>query len=153
MKIRPGIKLIKEIEGYGNPIVKGDRFEAVSKYYYNKGEPILFDTLWHKPIPEIHNTNGKDVIGWQKIETFKSNIIYDHNGWLERQSGLLPGIYYSVIGMKTMGYRFVSIAPHFLSDSIQDGQSIKKGSVIKVEIFLMRIFPKNQHSETESSSK
>jgi hypothetical protein len=141
MKIRPGIKLIKEIEGHGSPILKGDRFEAVYKYYYNKGDPILFDTMWHKLIPEIQNVDGKDVIGWQKPEMIKSNTIYEHHGWLERQSGVLPGIYYSLMGMKTMGYRFVSIAPHFLSDSIHDGQLIKKNSVIKVEIFLMRIFP------------
>ncbi len=140
MKIRPGIKLIKEIEGYGDPIQKGDRFEAVYKHYYNKGEPILFDTFWHKLIPEIQTVEGKEVIGWQKSETFKSNTIYQHDGWLERQSEILPGIYYSLLGMKTMGYRFVAIAPHFMSDSIQDGQTIKKGSVIKVEIFLMRIF-------------
>ena len=142
MKIRPGIKLIKEIEGYGDSIAKGDCFEAVYKFYYNKDEPILRNVCWHKPIPEIQNIEGKDVIGWQKPEMKKSNTSYEHNGWLERQSGLLPGIYYSLIGMKTMGYRFVSIAPHFMSDSLQDGQLIKKNSVIKVEIFLMRIFPK-----------
>ncbi|MGZ4974355.1 MAG: hypothetical protein ACXWDN_16470 [Limisphaerales bacterium] len=142
MKIRPGIKLLKEIEGYGDPILKGDRFEAVYKYYYNKGEPILFDTFWHKPIPEIQTVDGKDVIGWLKIETFKSNTVYQHGGWLERQSEIAPGLYYSLLGMKTMGYRFVAIAPHFMSDSWADGKLVKKGSVIKVEIFLMRIFPK-----------
>lgn len=147
MKIRPGIKLIREIEGYGAPIVKGDRFEAVYKHFYNKGDPILSDTCWHKPIPEIQNLNGKDVIGWLKPEMIKSNVVYDHGGWLERQSGLLPGIYYSVIGMKTMGYRFVSIAPHFMSDSLSDGQFIKKGSIIKVEIFLMRILPQTRNEQ------
>ena len=141
MKIRPGIKLICEIEGYGDPIRQGDRFEAVYKYYYNKGDPILFDTCWHKPIPEIQTVDGKDVIGWQKPEMIKSNVIYDHGGWLERKSDLPPGIYYSVMGMKTMGYRYVAIAPHFMSDSIHDGKLIKKGSIIKMEIFLMRIFP------------
>jgi len=140
MKIRPGIKLIKEIEGHGDPLLKGDRFEAVYKFYYNKGEPILFDTSWHKPIPEIQLVDGKEVIGWQMPEKVKSHIIYEHEGWLERKSDLLPGIYYSLLGMKSMGYRFVSIAPHFLSDSLCDGQKIKKGSIIKLEVFLIRIF-------------
>lgn len=142
MKIRPGIKLLKEIAGHGDPLLKGDRFEAVYKFYYNKGEPIRFDTCWHKPIPEIQQIDGREVIGWQPSETVKSHIIYEHDGWLERKSDLLPGIYYSVMGMKTMGHRHVAIAPHFLSDSLQDGQLIKQGSVIKLEIFLIRIFPK-----------
>ena len=141
MKIRPGIKLLKEIVGYGDPIVKGDRFEAVYKYYRNKGEPIIFDTCWHKPIPELQSVGGKDVIGWQKPQMIKSNIVYDHSGWLERQSDLLPGIYYTMIGMRTMGYRFVSIAPHFFSDSMQGDEHFPKGSITKVGIFLMRIFP------------
>jgi hypothetical protein len=111
MKIRPGIKIIKEIEGYGNPILKGDRFEAVYKFYDNKGDPILFDTCWHRPILEIQSVDVKNVIGWQKPEMIKSNIVCEYNGWLERKSDLLPGIYYSVMGMKTMGFRFVSIAP------------------------------------------
>lgn len=139
MKLRPGIKLLKEIEGYGDPLLKGDRFEAVYKFYYNKGEPLQFDTFWHKPIPEIQLVDGKETIGWRSPEVIKSHIIYEHDGRLERKSDILPGIYYSLIGMKTMGYRFVSIAPHFLSDSLQDGKKIKKGSIIKLEIFLIRI--------------
>lgn len=141
MNIRPGIKLLKEIEGYGNPISIGDRYDAVTKYFYNKGEPILFDTCWHKPIPEVIQVDGHDVIGWQPSVMMKTNTIYQHDGLLQRQSGLLPGVYYSLIGMKTMGYRFVSIAPHFFSDSLWDGVKIKKGSIVKVEIYLMKISP------------
>ena len=139
MNIRPGIKLLKEIEGYGDPIEKGDRFEAVYKFFYNKGDPILFDTCWHKPIPELVNVDGQDVIGWIPPQMVKTNVIYDHNGWLERQPGLIAGLYYSILGMKRMGYRHVKVAPHFMANSIFDGAKIKKESVIVVEIFLLEI--------------
>lgn len=142
MKIRPGIKLLKEIEGYGDPIAAGDRYDAVFKYYYNKGDPLVaFDTFLHPPIPEIVTVDGKDVIGWQQPQMVRSNTVYHNHSWLARQAELLPGLYYSLIGMCTMGYRFVSIAPHFMSDSIHDGVIIKKGSIIKVELFLIRIYP------------
>ncbi len=65
-----------------------------------KGDPILFDTCWHKPISEIQHVEGKDVIGWQKPAMSKSNIVYHYDGWLERQSDLLPGIYYSLSGVQ-----------------------------------------------------
>jgi hypothetical protein len=139
VNIRPGIKLLKEIEGYGDPIEKGDRFESVYKFFYNKGDPILFDTCWHKPIPELVKVDGQDVIGWIPPQMVKTNVVYDHNGWLERQSDLVVGLYYSLMGMRQMGYRHVKIAPHFMANSIFDAVQIKKESVIVVEIFLLLI--------------
>ena len=139
VNVRPGIKLLNEIVGYGDPIADGDRFEAVMKFYQNKGDPILFDWCNEKPIPEIKKIDGKEVIGWMHVETKKTNTIYHHNGCLTRQSDLIVGIYYSIIGMKEMGYRFVKIAPHFLSDSMVGVAGIKKGSIVKVEIFLLKV--------------
>lgn len=138
MNIRPGIKLLNEIEGYGDPIGKGDRFEAVYKYYRNKGEPIILNVVLHPPIPKIEEIDGECRISWMSPNVIKSNVIYDYSGWLTRQSGLPPGLYYSLLGMKRMGYRHVKIAPHFLSNSIFDDKAVKKNSVIKVEIFLIK---------------
>ena len=139
MKIRPGITLVKEIEGHGEPIAKGDRFEAVYKFFYNRGDPILFDTYWHKPIPKICEVEGIDVIGWEPPQKVQSNVVYDHSGWLERQFGLIVGIYYSMMGMKAMGYRRVKIAPPFFSDSVYPAIGIKKGSLVVVEIYLLKV--------------
>jgi len=139
MKVRPGITLLKEVVGYGDVAEKGDRFEAVYKFFYNKGDPILFNTCWHKPIPQLVTVDGKDVIGWGPMEMRQSNVVYQYDGWLARQSDLLPGIYYSVLGMKTMGYRHVKIAPHFMANSMGDGTPIKKGSIVKVEIYLIAV--------------
>jgi hypothetical protein len=144
MNIRPGINLLEEIEGFGLPIVKGDRFEAVYKFYYNRGDPIIFDTVHQKPIPMISVENGKKVIGWLPLDTIKSNTVYDFNGWLERQSDIIVGLYYSIIGMKTMGYRRVRIAPHFMAGSLKGCNGIKADSVIKIEIFLLKIIKSAQ---------
>ena len=45
MKIQAGIKVLKEIEGYGDPIKDSDYFDAVIKFYRNKGDPLEFDTV------------------------------------------------------------------------------------------------------------
>ena len=139
MKIRPGIKLIDEIEGYGKPIAKGDGFEAVYKFYRNKGDPLLFDVVNHKPIPRIHEENGIKKIGWMPMTAERTNVVYQYSGWLERQSEINVGIYYSLLGMKTMGYRKVRIAPHFFARSMAGYDGIKSDSVVWVEIFLMEI--------------
>jgi hypothetical protein len=125
MNIRPGIKLLQEIVGYGDPISKGDRFEAVYKYFHNKGDPIIFETHLQKAIPKIVDVDGKYVIAWDAPEIVRSNVSYEYNGWLERQSDLLPGIYYSLLGMRKSGFRSVRIAPHFFSHSLKGGIGVK----------------------------
>jgi hypothetical protein len=62
---------------------------------------------------------------------------------LARQADILPGIYYSILGMKTMGYRHVAIPPHLYAHSIHQIHGIDRESVIKMEVFLLRIFPKS----------
>ena len=141
MQIRPGIKLLDEIEGWGAPLSKGDGFEAVFKFYRNNGEPLLFDTCHQKPIPTIIHVGGQKQLSWTAPEIIKSNIIYDFYGCLTRSYGMYPGIYYSMLGMKTMGYRHVRIAPHFMARSMAKypGYAISENAVIKAEIFLIKI--------------
>lgn len=152
-KIRPGITLLAEIEGYGEPIVDGDRFEAVYKYYFNRGDPILFDTVLSKPLPTISQMDGQPVIGWEPPATIRSNVVYDHTGWLARQSDIIVGLYYSLLGMRTMGYRRVKIAPPYFSDSVHDAIGIKKGSVVQVELFLLKIVPSGGEARTKLEKK
>jgi hypothetical protein len=40
MKLRSGIELIMELEGYGDPIGDCGRFDAVLKFYLNRGDPL-----------------------------------------------------------------------------------------------------------------
>lgn len=59
-----------------------------------------------------------------------------NSGWLERQSEINVGIYYALVGMETMGYRKLRIAPHFFARSMAGHDGIKSESVICVGIFL-----------------
>jgi hypothetical protein len=145
MKIQAGIKLLSEIEGYGEPIQDSDRFDAVLKFYRNKGDPLEFDTILQDPIPYIVDLNGKPAIGWNAPKMHRSNVVYERYSWLARQGGLLPGVYYAILGMKTMGYRHVAIPPHLFAHSMHAVLAIDRESVIKLELFLMKIHPQLSH--------
>lgn len=63
IKIQAGIRLLGEIQGHGNPIQDSDRFDAVLKFYRNKGKPLIFDT-WRSRLtsvpPTMHQVCGID---------------------------------------------------------------------------------------------
>jgi hypothetical protein len=142
MKIQAGIKLLNEIEGYGNPIQDSDRFDAVLKFYRNKGDPLEFNTILQDSIPYVVELNGKPTIAWTAPKMHKSNIVFERYGWMARQGGVLPGIYYTLLGMRTMGYRHVAIPPHLYAHSMHEVFGIDRESVIRLEVFLMRVHPK-----------
>ncbi len=139
MKIQAGIKLLNEIEGYGDRIQDSDRFDAVLKFYRNKGDPLEFETILQDPIPYIVDLNGKPTIAWNAPKMHRSNVVYDRYRVLARQADVLPGIYYTILGMRTMGYRHVAIPPHLFAHSMHGVCGIDRESVIKLEVFLMRI--------------
>jgi hypothetical protein len=142
MKIQAGIRLLEEIEGYGNPIQDSDRFDAVLKFYRNRGDPLEFDTILQEPIPYVDNSTGKPVIAWNKPTMHRSHVVFERHCALARQSDLLPGIYYAILGMKTMGYRHVAVPPHLYAHSMHLIHGFDRESVIKLEIFLLRIHPR-----------
>ena len=143
MKIQAGIKLLNEIEGYGDPIQDSDRFDAVLKFFRNKGDPLEFETILQDPIPYIVDLNGKPTIAWNAPKMHRSNIVYERYRVLARQAEVLPGIYYTIMEMRTMGYRHVAIPPHLFAHSMHEVCGIDRESVIKLEAFLMRIHPKS----------
>ena len=143
MKIHAGIKLLNEIEGYGDPIGDSILFDAVLKFYRNKGDPLEFDTVLQDPIPYIAEQNGTPSISWGAPTMHRSNVVFERHRVLARQADLLPGIYYTILGMKTMGYRHVAIPPHLFAHSMHEVFGIDRESVIKLEVFLMKIYPRS----------
>jgi hypothetical protein len=139
MKIQAGIKLLNEIEGYGNSIQDSDQFDAVLKFYRNKGDPLEFDTILQDPIPYTTDLNGKPTIAWNAPKMHKSNVVYERHRVLARQADVPPGIYYTILGMRTMGYRQVAIPPHLFAHTMHQVCGIDRESVIKLEVFLIRI--------------
>jgi len=140
MKIQAGVKLLKEIEGYGNPIADSDRFNAVLKFYRNKGDPLEFDTLLQDPVPYINESDGAMRIAWSAAKLHRSHVVFERDAVLARQADMLPGIYYSILGMRTMGYRFVAIPPHLYAHTMHTVHGIERDSVIKLEVFLLKIY-------------
>jgi hypothetical protein len=139
MKIQAGVKLLREIEGYGEPIKDCDRFNAVLKFYRNKGEPLEFEAVLQEPVPYIDESGDTMRIAWGKPVMHRSNVVFERDRVLARQADVLPGIYYSILGMKTMGYRFVAIPPHLYSHSMHTVHGIERESLIKLEIYLLKI--------------
>ena len=109
------------------------------KFYRNQGDPLTFDTIIREPIPEITVVDGEEVISWGAPEMGKGNFVLEKNMVLAREADLLPGIYYSILGMREHGYRFVKIPPHLFAHSMYEVMGIEKESVIKLEIFLTAI--------------
>ena len=139
MKLRSGIKLIREIEGYGDPIRDCGRFDAVLKFYRNKGDALEFQTILQDPIPYISESADGPIIAWQPPKMHLSNTVFERDSWLARQADLLPGVYYSLLGMKCMGYRLVAIPPHLFAHSMHEALEIDRDSVVKMEAFLLRV--------------
>lgn len=141
MKIQAGIKLLKEIVGYGEPAQDSDHFDAVLKFYRNKGDPLEFDAILQDSIPYVTDVDGKPTIAWNAPVMHRSNVVYERYRVLARQADVLPGIYYTLLGMRTMGYRHVAIPPHLFAHSMHEVCGIDRKSVIKLEVFLIRIHP------------
>ena len=139
-KLRSGIKILNEIEGYGEPIRDRGRFDAVLKFYKNKGDPLEFNTILQDPIPYLIKDNETQQIGWHAPRTHLSNIVFEKYAWLARQADFIPGIYYSILGMKTMGFRHVVIPPHLFSRSMSPSFGLGIDSIVKVEIFIIKIW-------------
>lgn len=142
MKLQAGISLLKEIVGHGDPIKDCDRFDAVLKFYRNRGEPLEFETVLQEPTPFVADSEGRLVIAWSAPKMHKSNVVFERNRVLARQADILPGIYYSIMGMKLMGYRHVAIPPHLFAHTMHQVLGIDRESVIRLEVFLTMIYPK-----------
>ena len=105
MKLRSGIQLHAESEGYGEAIQDNDRYDAVLKFYRNKGDPLTMKTVHTEPIPKAVEHDGELRIEWDTPEMVESHIVVERNRSLSRGADLLPGIYYTLLGMRTGGFR------------------------------------------------
>ena len=142
VKIKAGIKLLKEIEGFGDPIRDSDRFNAVLKFYRNKGDPLEFDTILQEPVPYLDDSDGLMRIAWNAPKMHRSHIVVERDATLARQADLISGSYYTILGMRVMGHRFVALPPHLFARSMHGTHGIDRESVIKLEVFLSRIYPR-----------
>jgi len=136
MKLPSGIKLLAEIEGYGNPLEDNDRCDVVLKFYRNQGEPLLMRTALTEPIPYVTDGEHGLQIGWEAPPMTESHVVIARNLAVSRGADILPGIYYTLLGMRTGGFRHVAIPPHLYAHSMHEIHGIDRESVIKLECFV-----------------
>ena len=136
MKLRSGIKLLAEIEGSGSVIQDNSRCDAVLKFYQNHGEPLDMETNYSGAIPHVCEGEHGLQIAWKAHETVESHIVIERDMTVSRGADILPGIYYTLLGMCVGGYRHVKIPPHLYAHSMHEVLGIDRDSVIKLECFL-----------------
>ena len=106
MELKPGIKLISELEGTGEPVKKGDRVTVRLNGWINQGSPIQ------------ENYVGEIVVG--------SRVA-------------IPGIEYSLEGMKQGGKRKVKISPHLGYKEAGVRNLIPENAVLVYEIEVLDV--------------
>jgi hypothetical protein len=85
---------------------------------------------------------GKPSIAWSAPKMHRSNVVFERYRTLARQADVLPGIYYTILGMRTMGYRHVAIPPHLFAHSMHEVCGIDRESIIKLEVFILKVHAK-----------
>ncbi len=94
MRLRSGIKLLDERAGMGLPAKKGDSVIYNLKIFLNKGDEVPLNQRQIEYLPA------------QMIRTIDGYRFVDHKTVLGSREAM-AGVEYSLIGMKTDGYRKV----------------------------------------------
>src|SRR5256885_2314902 len=106
MEIKPGIKLVAESEGSGQPVKKGDRVKVRLNGWLSQGDPIQENQV-------VEIDVGKRIA--------------------------IPGIEYSLEGMKPGGKRKVKISPHLGYKENGVENLIPPNAVLVYEIELLEV--------------
>jgi FKBP-type peptidyl-prolyl cis-trans isomerase len=103
---KPGIKLLSETKGTGDPVKKGDTVTIRLNGWLNQGQQIQ------------ENYVGEVVVGGRKI---------------------IPGIDYSIEGMRRGGKRKVKISPHLGYRKVGVENRIPANAVLVFEIEVLDV--------------
>ena len=126
MRLRSGIKLLDERAGLGLPAKKGDSVIYNLKIFLNKGDEV--------PL----NQRQAEYLPVQMIRTVDGDRFVDHKTVLGSREAM-AGVEYSLIGMKTDGYRKVRVSPHLAYRDEGLGDLIPANAVLIVELWLREL--------------
>lgn len=131
MNNTPGIDLIEETEGAGEPARKGNTVVYNVRIFLNKGEEV--------PINEEQANRGlpAEIIRKEGGRTF-----VDHRVELGKRRAI-PGVERSLVGMKPGGYRKVRISPHLAYRGKGIPGLIPHDAVLVVQIWLRDVLADN----------
>ena len=123
MRLRRGLKLLDEREGHGEPAQKNDRIIYNLKIFLNKGEEV---PLNHRPAESLPAGSVRVIDDYPFI---------DHRMTLGKRQ-TVPGVEYSLLGMKAGGYRKVRVSPHLAYRDEGLGELIPPNAVLIIELWL-----------------
>ena len=127
MNIKKGLKLLDEIEGKGDPAVKGDYVKFKLLAYLNKGEEIQVNEIEKRetwPDEMFFRENGKEYINYSCQLGKRQNV---------------AAVEYSLCGMKLGGYRKVKASPHLAYGQKGIPGKVPENAVIIFEIWLREL--------------
>jgi FKBP-type peptidyl-prolyl cis-trans isomerase (trigger factor) len=129
MRLRRGIQLLDEREGAGDRAKKGDSVIYNLKIFLNKGDEVLL------------NQRQAEYLPVQMIRTVDGYRFVDHKTVLGSREAM-AGVEYSLMGMKTDGYRKVRVSPHLAYREEGLGDLIPTNAVLVAELWLRELFPR-----------
>jgi hypothetical protein len=96
MKLRPGLDVIEETEGDGEPVERQRNYRIRLRMWLNRGDPVR----WKAPWGTVDRAELTDDGATLTTETR-----------LDREC-LINGLFYGMLGMRIGGRRKLRIAPH-----------------------------------------
>ena len=140
MNIKQGVKLLDEVEGYGQIAERGDSLIYNLRAFLSRGDEI--------PINALSENDRENIIKHHpeilKIENGFEFINF--NARLGRRDAI-AGVEYALYGMREGGYRKVKVSPHlaYKEEGIPD--KVPPNAVIIFEIWLRAIRKMNAELE------
>jgi len=133
----PGVRLLGEREGTGNPAKKGDAVVYNIKIFLNKGEEV-----------RINERQANLGLPTEMIRKKGDQTFIDHRIVLGKRQAI-PGIEHSLLGMRTGGYRKVRVSPHLAYRDKGLPGLIPADAVLVIEIWLRDVLGERAGSKTE----
>ena len=116
--MRPGLDLLEELPGDGNPVQRHHFYRIRLRMWLNRGDPVRWDEPWglttHAQLTDDGATLTTDVR-------------------LDREY-LINGLFYGCLGMSVGGTRTVQIAPHLAYGEAGVPGVIPANALLKAQI-------------------
>lgn len=96
MELRPGVELVEEAEGSGEPVERHNYYRLRLKMWLNRGDSVR----WEKPWGVLTQAELSD-----DGTTLETDVRLD-------REHLVNGLFYGILGMRIGGRRRLRIAPH-----------------------------------------
>lgn len=120
-RLRPGLTLLADLAGAGEPVRRGSRYRIRLRLWLNKGDAVRWQAAWGR-------------VGVARLEDDGRTLITEVR--IDRHS-LVNGLFYGLDGMKVGGVRRLEIAPRLAYGDRGVPDVIPAGAVLTAEIAVL----------------